>query len=282
VAVAPNGRVAIALNRENSVSVIQISGSGGSESRVFNLGSTPVAVAISRDSSFAVVVTDNPIALTFIRGLPDNPTASPPVTLPRNPSGAQDIALTPSGDTGVITATNVGGVLVVDGLRSGAPTVRQTVRTGPSPSGVAVTPDGNGAFVVDMRNNNIAIITGIAAGGQPSLAGMVTVGLGLSPRAIALSPDGSLAVVTNQDTNNVSIFRILGTTFLLVVQVPVGSQPAGVSISSDGDTAIVANVGDRSVSVITSLRIAPLLTSTIGPSPNLTTEPAEQSLAFVP
>jgi hypothetical protein len=281
VAVAPNGSFAVALNRENSVSVLRITGGSIDETRVFDLGDAPMGVAITGDSSLAVVVTENPVAVTLIRNLPNSPTASTFQLL--NPgSTARDIALTPDGDTAVITgtATAFSGVSVVDGLRTGTPVLRGQVRTGPDPRGVAIGPDGDTAFVVDMRNNQIAVVINIA-NGTPMLdrGSPITAGVGASPRAIKITPDGSTALVTNQGGGDVSLFRVNGRSLLSIGTVNVGSAPAGLSISSDGNSALVANSGDSTVTVIVNLRGGP---SAQPPITGLSTEAAEQSVAFIP
>jgi DNA-binding beta-propeller fold protein YncE len=279
IAVAPNGSVAVSLSRENSASVLRINNNTVTETRTFNLDGPPVAVAISPDSSFAVVVTETPVRLAFIRNLGTNPSITS-VLLLQGQATARDIALANDGDTAVITSTATGliGVTVVDGLKTATPVIRGQVRTGLDPRGVAVS--GDNAFVVDMRNNNIVVVTNITSG-TPTLAGSaITSGVGTSPRTIRLTPDESMAILTNQGSGDITIYRVNGRNLQQPTKLTVGTAPAGVAISSDGDTAIIGNSGDGTVSVIINLKGTPSVKPPV--ISGVTTEAVEQSLAFVP
>ncbi|MBI3949103.1 MAG: PKD domain-containing protein [Acidobacteria bacterium] len=283
VAVAPNRQFAIALTAGNRVSVVTgLTGSSPQESASLDVGGNPVGVAISSDSSFAVVlVNTTPVRLVPILGLPNSPSVGSPFVLTQVQSGAQDIALSSLG-TVVVTASSIGGIAIVDGYRASiSPSFRGVQRTGTEPNGVAFSRDGSTAFVVNHGNDSVVPVTGLAPGGRPALGRIVTPGS--LPRAIAISSDGSTAVVTNEGGNSATIYRVSGSALTQVITVNVGLLPGGVSISGDGESAIVSNTGDQTVTVITNLRGTPTASSTIGPSGQLATDDdREQSIAFVP
>jgi DNA-binding beta-propeller fold protein YncE len=245
------------------------------------VGGSPAGVAIADDSSFAVVlVNTSPVRLVPITGLPGSPSVGKAFVMNQVQSGGQDIALSSQG-TVVFTASSIGGIAVVDGIRTSVnPTFRGVQRTGTSPSGVALSPDGTTAFVVNWGSDTISVVTGLVPGGQPNLAR--TINAGSDPRAIAISSDGAYAVVTNEGGNSATVYRVAGTNLTLVSTVNVGSQPGGVSISGQGDVAIIANSGDQTVTVITDLRGTPVASSTVGPAGSLQTDAnRERSVAFM-
>jgi hypothetical protein len=281
VAVAPNRQFALALTLGARVSVITgLTGPSPQESASLNVGVQPVGVAISDDSSFAVVLVDStPVKLVPITGLPNNPVVGTPFMLTQVQSGAQDIAMSSLG-TVVVTASSIGGVAIVDNIRT-SPTFRGVQRTGLNPKGVAFTKDGTTAFVVNQGTDNVVAVTGVAPGGHLGFGSLVNPGS--SPFGIDVSSDGSIAVVTSQGGNSATIYKVTGSMLTQVSVVSVGNRPGGISISGDGNSAIVANTGDQSISVITNLQGAPAVTSTIGSSSQLQTdEDREQSVAFVP
>jgi hypothetical protein len=283
VAVAPNRRFALALTDVSQVTVIpDLSNLNAGQTMSVNVGGNPVGVAISQDSSFAVVlVSTRPVQLVRITGLPNNPTVGTPFILSQVQSGAQDISLSAFG---TVVASVTGNIAIVDGFQAGGtPSLRGLLRVGSDPSGVAFTNDGSAAFFVSPAITAVSVITGLRPGQSPRLERPIFNGAGPTPRAIRLSPDGSMAVVTNQGDNTVSIFQVSGATLTPVGQVTVGDLPAGVSISGDGETAIVANANDETVSVITGLRSTPMVTATLGPGAQFQTQAdREQSVAFVP
>ena len=121
-------------------------------------------------------------------------------------------------------------------------TVVATVAVGTNPQGIAITPDGNYAYVTNFNSNNVSVI-------QISTNTVVaTVAVGTNPQGIAITPDGNYAYVTNSSSNNVSVIQI--STNTVVATVAVGTNPYGVAITPDGNYAYVANQDFNDVSVI--------------------------------
>jgi len=136
-----------------------------------------------------------------------------------------------------------------------------TIESGNSPAfggaaGVAVTPDGTTAYVVNSADNlvwmyNIDPATGKLSPKTP--AGVPTSG---GPQSIVVSPDGHNAYVTDQvgptgsvsyTSGAVSQYTITPGTDVLVPKAPptvdAGQQPQGLAVTPDGASLYVANYG---------------------------------------
>ncbi|MDW8241375.1 MAG: YncE family protein, partial [Acidobacteriota bacterium] len=294
VVVAPNGQYALALPTGNGDSVSIITGLNQPnpvESRVLPIGNTPNAAAITPDSSTAIVFNafTNPVSYRIISNLPFNPSVSPLFTIPNtvtgNNSGVEDVALSPSGDTAIVSLFDDDEVAIIDGIRSGSPFVRGRVDVRDGPNGVAFGPDGNTAFVACSLDDSICVVSGLRQGVQPFFVRRIRDNVRDTPQAIALVPGRSRIIVTNTGDNSVSIFRIVGNGDDLqhVQRLSVGSAPAGLDVSQDGSAALVANANSRTVSVLRGIDTSsPYVAATLGgSSPWDTAVFAERSIAFV-
>src|SRR5207244_6044976 len=123
-------------------------------------------------------------------------------------------------------------------------------------AGVAVTPDGTTAYVVNSADNlvwmyNIDPATGKLSPKTP--AGVPTSG---GPQSIVVSPDGHNAYVTDQvgptgsvsyTSGAVSQYTVTPGTDVLVPKAPptvdAGQQPQGLAVTPDGASLYVANYG---------------------------------------
>lgn len=124
-----------------------------------------------------------------------------------------------------------------------------TLSVGASPSGVAITPDGRYAYVVDRGANALSIIDG--PGTATPTVSPTMVHVGTKPVSIAITPDGKYAYVPNAFDNTVTVVAGVDTPAPSVLAtLHVGSQPIGVAITPDGQYAYVANAGADSLSVI--------------------------------
>jgi YVTN family beta-propeller protein len=102
-------------------------------------------------------------------------------------------------------------------------TVVETVAVGNVPFNVAVTPDGNHAYVANAGSSNISVIdtSTNTVVGTPILVGN-------SPVRVAVTPDGKHAYVTNLTSNTVSVIDTASNT--VAATIPVGNNPIGVDI----------------------------------------------------
>jgi len=124
-------------------------------------------------------------------------------------------------------------------------------QAGDLPDAVAVTPDGQNAYVVDYGADTVSQYT-VFADGSLNPKFPAAVATGSFPAAIAVSPDGKSVYVANSDqTGTVSQYDI-GAGGVLSPKTPAtvvsGSNPLGIAISADGKSVYVANSYDGTVS----------------------------------
>jgi YVTN family beta-propeller protein len=127
------------------------------------------------------------------------------------------------------------------------------------PSGVAITPNGEFAYVVNSTSNNVSVID------TTSNAVVATVTVGANPPEIAITPNGKFAYVTNGNDNNVSVIDTSSNT--VVATVTVGLIPFGVAITPNGEFAYVTNANNSNISVIDTNSNTVVVTVTVGSAP---------------
>ena len=120
-----------------------------------------------------------------------------------------------------------------------------TITVGITPVGVAITPDGNFAYVTNFGSNSVTVI------GKADNTVTATVGVGTNPHGVAITPDGNFAYVANQFSENVSVIATASNT--VAATITVGTWPVGVAITPDGLVAYVTNRRSNSVSVIATV-----------------------------
>ena len=200
--------------------------------------------------------------------------------VPANPFTAY--VLTGTFDSGAVTpittATNTAGT---------------PITTGSNPDAIAITPDGETAYVANYYSNTVTpITTATNTAGTPITTGSSPGAIAITPdgktayvanlgsgtvtpittatntagppitagggyNAIAITPDGTTAYVANEGSNTVT--PITTATNTAGTPIAVGSQPNAIAITPDGKTAYVANVGSGTVTPITTA------TNTAGP-----------------
>ena len=162
---------------------------------------------------------------------------------------------------------------------SGSPVTAnlQAVTLGGSPYGVAITPDGAVALVLNSVDGTISPID-LTARPPRALPPVPVPGIGNS--FIAITPDGRMALVADTGSSNVYPVRIAGHVFRVGGAINVGGRPGGIAVSSDGTSAWVVipgkgtirpiHLGDGSYAVGSPIGVGPL-PRTIVLSPNGTT-----------
>jgi YVTN family beta-propeller protein len=97
-----------------------------------------------------------------------------------------------------------------------------TIPVEKGPVGVAFTPDGTHAYVVNVNNSIVSVI----ATATNTVVATVTV---INPGAVAVSPNGQDVYVSKQDGSNK--VRVIATaTNTKVAAIPVGNFPSGLAI----------------------------------------------------
>jgi YVTN family beta-propeller protein len=128
------------------------------------------------------------------------------------------------------------------------------------PAGVAVTPDGNTAYIANGAFPSVAAFSLLAnMVGAPIVVGPAGAVFG-----VAVSPDGGKLYATWP--NFVSIIDV-ATNAATTTKIPVGTNPVGVSVTPDGSKVFVTNSGDGTVSVINAATNTVIDTITVGTNP---------------
>ncbi len=126
---------------------------------------------------------------------------------------------------------------------------RQLIRTGPNPSGVTLSPDGDFVYVTDLDESKVSVISTF------SNSVVSTFAVGRRPDSLALTPDGEHLIVASLQAPEASILN--PTDGSVVATLLTGSSSAmdqpglnRVAIAPDGLSALVANEDDDTVSII--------------------------------
>lgn len=131
-----------------------------------------------------------------------------------------------------------------------------TVAVGSIPWGVAITPNGQTAYVTNTSVSGTVSVIDI-----PTRTLTTTISVGSRPYGVAFTPDGTKAYVANRDSDSVSVINV--ATSSVIATVPVGDTPYGVTVSLDGTKVYVANNVSDNVSVISTATQTVIATITI-------------------
>lgn len=154
-----------------------------------------------------------------------------------------------TGAKAYVTLVNDDAVAVV---RTDTNEVTQTIPVGDRPRGIAVSPDGNEAYVANAGDDTVSVIN-INADPKTVVA---IIEVGDEPQGVAFAPDGATAYVTNIEDNNVSVIDTATRT--QTTTIAVGKSPQSIAVTPDGTTAYVPNFDDNTVTVIDLTTHTPL------------------------
>ncbi|MDP1383979.1 beta-propeller fold lactonase family protein, partial [Priestia megaterium] len=73
---------------------------------------------------------------------------------------------------------------------------------------VAITPDGNHAYVTNKFSDNVSVIN------TATNTVISTISVGYKPSGVAITPDGNHAYVTNKFSDNVSVINTATNTVI--------------------------------------------------------------------
>ncbi|MEO6036466.1 MAG: immunoglobulin domain-containing protein, partial [Verrucomicrobiota bacterium] len=192
------------------------------------------------------------------------------------PGGSYPCGLAISADDSkAYVCLSIANKLAVVNLANG--TVTQQISVGVAPWDVALSPDGNTAYVSDWggRFPNGSDLTapsagtqvvidsrGVAASGVVSFVNLQTglqtaqTATGLHPCDLELSADGSTLYVANSNSDTVSVIdtatRMVKETILVRPDptFPYGSQSTGLALSKDGSKLFVTSGGNNAVAIV--------------------------------
>jgi len=119
---------------------------------------------------------------------------------------------------------------------------------GENPAGIAITPDGKTAYVVNIHPApGTGTVTPIDLATNKAGA---EIAVGKNPREIAITPDGKTAYVTNEDSSTVTPIDVATNKAGPNITLGGGDGPVGIAITPDGKTAYVAIAFSNSVTPI--------------------------------
>ncbi|KAK1178904.1 IPT/TIG domain-containing protein [Streptomyces sp. NBS 14/10] len=148
-----------------------------------------------------------------------------------------------------------------------------TIPVGPTPVGIAVTPNGATAYVADSGGTAVTAISTAT----DTVAATVTVGSG--PWAVAVSPDGAYAYVTRTSAGAVAV--IATATNTVAATISGFSSPRGLAVTPDGSRLYVANSGAGTVAVVNTATRAVIATVTVGSSPDAVVVRPDGAVVYV-
>jgi len=167
--------------------------------------------------------------------------------------------------------------------------IKTTIDVGDHPYGVAVSPNGDTAYVTNEDDGTVSVIDTDTDTDTVTATITATITVAPSPRGVVVSPNGTRAYVaslsgkvsvinTNTDTviatvtingplrglaispdgAHVYVTNVVGDRLTVidagsntvVATVTVGDHPVGVAVSPDGTRLYVTNFGDNTVSAI--------------------------------
>jgi YVTN family beta-propeller protein len=168
-----------------------------------------------------------------------------------------------------------------------------------TPCGIALSGDGNSAYVCLSRNNTLAVVD--LADDSP----INEIPVGVAPYEVILSADGSRAYVSNWggrqaragertagssgtpalvDEHGVGCSGTVSVVDLKEgkekAEITTGLHPSGMAMSADGRTLYVANANSDTVSVIDTKALKVMQTIEVRPIPSLPFGSAPNALAL--
>jgi YVTN family beta-propeller protein len=213
------------------------------------VGTTPAQIAISPDGRFAYVTNQGSNSVSVI-DTQTNQVVGAPIPVGSEPTG---IAITPDGEFAYVTNAGSSSVSViatrtnqvVGSISVGDPT---PITFGsppglvdyPNPVGIAITPDGNSAYVINSSDtndpNDISVID-IRTNGVVG-----TISDGVDAAAMAISTDGQLAYVSSfPELGVLGAVSLIDTNANQVVgSISVGGIASGIAAAPDGKAIYVA------------------------------------------
>lgn len=253
-----------------------------------SVGENPSGMAITSDSRFAYVVNNNNNGVpsgdgVSVLNLQTNTLETTIIDSSFNEP--YTITINPSGTKAYVTNSNAATVSIID-LSTNL--VTGTISGFDGPSGFAITPDGNFAYV-----NNYGYSGGVGSGNgttvdvvdlnASTIVDSLTVGL--APAALAITPDGAFVYVIsyvdgNLGTGTMSIIQTSNNSVLLNA-VTGFSGPFAIAITPDGNYAYVTNFGSNNFSPVgTTVSAVDLNNNTIVSAITVGIQPA--GLAIMP
>jgi len=171
-----------------------------------------------------------------------------------------------------VTAVSGGGTTVA----TNAPFALSTPTTaGPSPHGVAVTPDGKRAVITNDKPTGSVTLVDLTTFKTQSIA------LPGQPGLVAITPDGAHALVPEGGRNDVAVVDLAEGTVAGAITPPcVGTTLYGIAIKADGSAALLPDLSGGCTKDV--LDVIPLPGSAISPAIDLSPATSAFGVAVTP
>jgi DNA-binding beta-propeller fold protein YncE len=205
-------------------------------------GSPKVLQGVKPDNLTVLDLQTSPPGIQQIDNVP-NSVIGPPSTVAIAPDESLAVVASPlqiDPATAELVPDNV--VRVVD-LRSSPPKVVAAVKVGKQPTGVAISPDGKLALIVNRAEASVSVVA--IQGKESKLVQTLTLGDETDELcAVAMAPSGTMALVTNRSKSLVHFLSIdKGRIEETGEPLTAYGQIYHVEISPDGRFGMVAGGG---------------------------------------
>ncbi len=180
------------------------------------------------------------------------------------------LAISPDANTGYALCRNTGRIVYVD-LPSGT-----EIATVPIvfPYGLAVTPDGQQAYVSRSMFSRYVDVVDLALGKV-----ITSITVGRSPQGIIVGPSGRAIYTANAGARSVSIIDAASNT--LRATITVGNSPVALTVDHLEKLLFVANKNDATVSVVDLELNKIIATIPVGISPQALALASGDALLYV-
>jgi DNA-binding beta-propeller fold protein YncE len=222
---SPKGDMALVCNRaDGTISVLKIDGTQVTQTGTIQISPGVAHVEFTPDGKHALAVKspDNKLAVLDIDGdkVTYNKLDLPTYAFPYNVVVSPDskLAITADNGNGGSSDGNADAVSVID-LEGAHPHVIAHLTVEDAPEGLAMSPKGDLAVVVNVNGSNMkqawfhhpnGSITVLRIQGK-TVTPIKTVEVGAFPEAAAFSPDGGYIYVGNYADQDFSILKVDGT-----------------------------------------------------------------------
>ena len=133
------------------------------------------------------------------------------------------------------------------------------VSVGTNPNSIAITPNGQYAYVTDRGSNSISVIS------VSSDSVISTIPVGIVPMSIAITPNGQYAYVTDLGSNHIQVISTASNS--VVATISVGTGVDGIAITPNGQYAYAADESTNSTLVISTASNSVVATIPVGSNP---------------
>jgi DNA-binding beta-propeller fold protein YncE len=222
---SPKGDMALVANRaDGTISVLKIDGTQVTQTGTIPISPGVAHVEFTPDGKHALAVKspDNKLAVLDVDGdkVTYNKLDLPTYAFPYNVVVSPDskLAITADNGNGGSSDGNADAVSVID-LEGAHPHVIAHLTVEDAPEGLAMSPKGDLAVVVNVNGSNMkqawfhkptGSVTVLRIQGK-TVTPIKTIQVGVLPEAVAFTPDGSYIYVGNFSDQDFSILKVDGT-----------------------------------------------------------------------